>query len=67
MIREDAIQEINDYAIHYKTSFKEAVIDIIYTFYEAAGFCKDQLDEELGKMDNERLFDACISVFNIDD
>ena len=48
--REMLIAELANAAKEWNCTYMEALLEILYTFYEAAGFERERLDAEFGPM-----------------
>lgn len=52
---ESKMEELNYYAEVWGMSMEDTLAEMLFTFYEAAGFDSDILAEELGSKTNEEL------------
>lgn len=53
-------EELEMLMLDWNCTLMEAIEEIVYTFYETAGFRKEQLSAEIGAMSDEEL----IAVYN---
>ena len=60
--RERLIAELMELAQDWNCTFMEATQDMLYTFYEAAGFERERLDAEFGAMSDDELLEAYLSI-----
>ena len=60
--RERLISELVELAQGWNCTFMEAAQDMLYTFYEAAGFERERLDAEFGVMSDDELLEAYLSI-----
>ena len=61
--REMLIAELNYLAQEWNCTFMEAARDMLYNFYEAAGFERERLDAEFGPMSDDELMEAYLVTF----
>ena len=61
--REMLIAELNYQAQEWSCTFMEALLEILYTFYETAGFERERLDAEFGPMSDDELMEAYLVTF----
>ena len=60
--RERLIAELMELAQEWNCTFMEAAQDMLYTFYEAAGFERERLDAEFGVMSDDELLEAYLNI-----
>ena len=60
--REMLIAELVELAQEWNCTFMEAAQDMLYTFYEAAGFERERLDAEFGVMSDDELLEAYLNI-----
>ena len=56
--RENRIAELVELAQEWNCTFMEALLEVLYTFYETAGFEHERLDAEFGPMSDDELLEA---------
>ena len=61
--REMLIAELANAAKEWNCTYMEALLEILYTFYEAAGFERERLDAEFGPMSDDELMEAYLVTF----
>ena len=61
-MREGRIAELNELMQEWGATRREALLDILYAFYEAAGFEEDQLSAELEVMSDDELMEAFLNI-----
>ena len=52
------MEQLADYRREYACGKREALIEILFDFYECAGFVAEQLQKELASMSDEELMNA---------
>ncbi len=60
--REMLIAELNYLAQEWNCTFTEATRDMLYNFYEAAGFARERLDSEFGALSDDELLQAYLNI-----
>ena len=60
--REERISEIAEMAQEWNCTFKEALLEVLYTFYETAGFERERLDAEFVPMTDDELLEAYLTI-----
>ena len=60
--RENRIAELVELAQDWNCTYTEALLEVLYTFYEAAGFECERLDAEFGAMSDEELLEAYLNI-----
>ena len=60
--RERMIAELLELAQEWNCTFAEATRDMLYNFYEAAGFERERLDAEFGSMSDDELLGAYLNL-----
>lgn len=55
---EKYMEELTAYCQEYGCDKREALMDILMEFYEAAGFCREALEAEINAMSDEELVKA---------
>ena len=60
--RENRIAELVELAQEWDYTFAEATRDMLYNFYEAAGFERERLDAEFGAMSDDELLEAYLNI-----
>ena len=60
--REKLIAELVELAQEWNCTFMEALLEVLYTFYEAAGFERERLDAEYGVMSDDELLEAFLNI-----
>ena len=50
--------ELADYCREYACGKREALFEILFDFYECAGFAAEPLEKELASMSDEELMNA---------
>ena len=60
--RERLIAELVELAQEWNCTFMEAAQDMLYNFYEAAGFERERLDAEFGVMSDDELLEAYLTI-----
>ena len=60
--RENRIAELVELAQEWNCTYMEALLEILYTFYEAAGFERERLDAEFGPMSDDELLEAYLNI-----
>ena len=61
--RENRIAELVELAQEWNCNFMDALLEILYTFYEIAGFERERLDAEFGPMSDDELMEAYLVTF----
>lgn len=61
--REMRIAELVKLAQEWNFTFMEALLEVLYIFYEAAGFERERLDAEFGPMSDDELMEAYLVTF----
>ena len=56
------ISELANAANEWNCTRREALLEILYTFYEAAGFERERLDAEFEPMSDDELMDAYLNI-----
>ena len=56
------IAELANAAKGWNCTLREALLDVLYTFYETAGFERERLDAEFGPMSDDELIDAYLNL-----
>ena len=60
--RERLISELVELAQEWNCTFMEALLEVLYTFYEAAGFESERLATEFEPMSDDELMDAYLNI-----
>lgn len=60
--REARIAELVELAQEWNCTFMEALLEVLYTFYEAAGFECECLDAEFSPMSDDELLEAYLNI-----
>ena len=60
--RERLIAELAELAQEWNCTFMEAAQDMLYTFYEAAGFESERLATEFEPMSDNELLEAYLNI-----
>ena len=60
--RENRIAELVELAQEWNCTFMEAAQDMLYTFYEAAGFESERLATEFEPMSDNELLEAYLNI-----
>ena len=61
--REKLIAELVELAQEWNCTYMEALLEILYEFYETAGFGRERLDAEFGPMSDDELMEAYLVTF----
>ena len=61
--RERLIAELLEPAQEWNCTCMEALLEILYEFYETAGFERERLDVEFGPMSDDELMEAYLVTF----
>ena len=61
--REARIAELVKLAQEWNCTYMEALLEILYEFYETAGFERERLDAEFGPMSDDELMEAYLVTF----
>ena len=56
------IAELTNAAKDWNCTRREALLEVLYTFYEAAGFERERLDAEFGVMSDDELLEAYLNI-----
>lgn len=54
--------ELADYCREYACEKREALLEMLFDFYECAGFAAALLEQELASMSNEELMNAYLML-----
>lgn len=54
--------ELADYCREYACEKREALLEMLFDFYECAGFAAEPLEKELASMSNEELMNAYLML-----
>ena len=60
--REERIAELNELMQEWGATRREALLEILYAFYEAAGFWREPLFKELSAMSDDELMEAFLNI-----
>ena len=60
--REMLIAELVELAQEWNCTYMEALLEILYEFYETAGFERERLDAEFGVMSDDELLEAYLNI-----
>ena len=60
--REMLIAELVKLAQEWNCTFMEALLELLYTFYETAGFERERLDPEFSSMSDDELLEAYLNI-----
>ena len=61
--REARIAELVELAQEWNCTYMEALLEILYEFYETAGFGRERLDAEFGPMSDDELMEAYLVTY----
>ena len=60
--REERIAELNEMMQEWGMNRRDTMLEVLYTFYEAAGFAEDPLSAELSAMSDDELMEAYLNI-----
>lgn len=60
--REERIAELNEMMQEWGMNSRDTMLEILYTFYEAAGFWQEPLFKELSAMSDDDLMEAYLNI-----
>lgn len=61
-MKNERIVELNRLAAEWGCTVEEALMDIVFEYYETAGFAREPLAAELGSMSSEELMDLYLNL-----
>lgn len=61
--REERIAELNELMQEWEMTQRETLFAILFDFYEAAGFWREQLFKELSAMSDDELMEAYLNIW----
>lgn len=59
---EKNMKELADFCQQFGCTEREAMEEILFAFYESAGFWADLLEQEITSMNDEELLNAVLSL-----
>lgn len=56
------MSNLDSYCKEFGCSQRDGLMDLLFMFYEAAGFCPDILENEIHSMSDEKLLEAYLNL-----